>query len=79
MDTGWEREGGMSYEIRTAIYKLPCVKQTASGKLVYRGLSLVLCDDLEGWDAGGREVREGGDICIHRADSSCTAETKTTL
>ena len=79
MDTGWEREGGISCEIRTDIYKLPCVKQTASGKLVYRGFSLVLCDDLEGWDGAGREVREGGGICIHRADSRCTAETKTTL
>ena len=26
----------------------------------------MLCDDLEGWDAvgGGREVQEGGDMCI---------------
>ena len=22
------------------------------------------CDDLEGWGRGGREVHEGGDICI---------------
>ena len=29
---------------------------------------------------GGREVQEGGDICIHIADSlCCTAETNTTL
>ena len=29
-------------------------------------LSLVLRDDLEGWDGGGgREAQEGGDICIH--------------
>ena len=42
------------------------------------GLSSVLCDDLDGWDGGwgGREVQEGGDICIHTADSlCCTAET----
>ena len=39
----------------------------------------MLCDDLDGWD-GGREVQEGGDICIHIADSlHCTAETNTTL
>ena len=33
--------------------------------------SLVLCDNLEGWDGvgGGREVQEGGDICIPVADS----------
>ena len=31
----------------------------------------MLCDDLE-----GREVPEGGDICIHTADSHCcTTET----
>ena len=46
------------------IYTLPCVKQIASGKLLYghRELSLVLCDDLEGWDWGevrGRLKREG--------------------
>ena len=43
----------------------------------------MLCDDLDGWDGevgGGREVQEGGDICIHIADSvRCTAETNTTL
>ena len=34
------------------------------------GLSSVLCDDLEGWD-GGWGQEEGGDICIHIADSFC--------
>jgi len=29
---------------------------------------------------GGREAQEGGDICIHMADSlCCTAETNRTL
>ena len=34
--------------------------------------NLVLCDNLEGWDGvgGGRELPEGGDICIRTADSS---------
>ena len=29
------------------------------------------CDNLEGWDGvgGGREVQEGGDICIPMTDS----------
>ena len=27
----------------------------------------------------GREVQEGGDICIHIADSCCIAETNTAL
>ena len=38
----------------------------------------MLCDDLEGWDGsrGGREVQEGGDMCILMADSHCCmAET----
>ena len=31
----------------------------------------MLCDNLEGWEGagGGREVQEGGDICIPMADS----------
>ena len=41
----------------------------------------MLCGDLNGWDGGGgREVQEGGDICIHIIDSlRCTAETDTAL
>ena len=35
---------------------LPCVKLTASRNLLqYRELGLVLCADLEGWDAEGWE------------------------
>ena len=40
------------------------------------------CDGLEGWAGmgSGREVQEGGDIHILRADShSCMAEINTTL
>ena len=40
----------------------------------------MLCDDLDQWDGGAREVQEGEDICIHIADSlHCTAETNTLL
>ena len=45
----------------------------------------MLCGDLDGWDGvggreRGREVQEGGDICVHIADSlHCTAETNRTL
>ena len=30
-----------------------------------------LCDNLEGWDGmgGGRDVQEGGDMCIPMVDS----------
>ena len=43
---------------------------------------MVLSDDLEGWGEarGWKQPQEGGDICIHTADSlRCTAETNTTL
>ena len=42
----------------------------------------MLCDSLDGWDGagGGREVQEGGDMCILMADSHCCmAETNTTM
>ena len=32
-------------------------------------LNSALCDDLEGWDEGGGVVQEGGNICVHTADS----------
>jgi len=44
--------------------------------------SLVLCGDLVGRtrEVQGREVQEGGDVCIYVADSLwCTAEINTTL
>ena len=47
--TGREGEGGMNWGIRIDIHTLPCLKQTASGKLLsYKEHSLVLCDDLVG-------------------------------
>ena len=40
----------------------------------HREPSLVLCDGLEGF--GGREAREGGDVCTRITDSRCcSAET----
>ena len=84
MDTVGEGENGMKCEIRIGIYTLPCVKQKASGNLLknHRELSSAFCDDLEKWDGqvGGREAQEGGDVCMHRADTlGCTLETNTTL
>ena len=39
----------------------------------------MLCDDLEGM-MGGWAAPEGGDICVHIADSlHCTAKTNTTI
>ena len=57
------------------------VENIASGKLLYSTrISAQCCDDLKKWDgAGGREAQERRDICIHIADSLCTAETNTML
>ena len=46
----------------------------------HRKLSSVLCDGLGvGWGVG-REVQEGGDICIHAVDPlHCIAETNIIL
>ena len=68
MDTGGDGEGGMSWEIRFDINILPCVKQTATGNLLYSTGSsfLVLCDDLDGWDGVG--VWQGGlrgRVCVY--------------
>ena len=49
--------------------------------VLYHLSFLTICDDLEGWDGGGRrEIQKPRDICIHVTDSlHCTAETNTTL
>ena len=40
----------------------------------------MFCDDLEGWDRGdGRKAEEGGDICIHIADSHHFIEENATI
>lgn len=76
--------GRVNWKIRSDIHAPPCVKQIASRNLLYvhHGRSPVLCDDLEGWDGvgAGKQTQDGGDICIHGADSlSCMAATNTTV
>ena len=48
-------------------------KTDSGGNLLYNtgSSNLVLCDDLEEWDGGGKweEVQERGDMCIPVADS----------
>ena len=44
-----------------------------------RELCLLLCDNPDAWDGGRRKAQEGGDTCMHIADSHCTAETNTAL
>ena len=85
MDTEVEGESGTNGESSMEKCTLPYVKWIASGNLLYdsgTSRSRLLCDNLEGWDVvgGGREVQEGGDICIPVADSCwCMAETNTIL
>ena len=48
----------MNWKMKIDINTLPCVKQSASGKLLhFREISSVLCDGLEGWGRGGVEGR----------------------
>ena len=61
-------------------YKCQCysLKSSHPSLLPFcRGLSSVLCDDLEGWDGEDRrEVQEGGHICIYIADSLVAQKVK---
>ena len=57
MWTGWEGRGLVNQEID--INTLPCVKYLVGICHIAREYSLVLYDDLDGWDAGSREVKEG--------------------
>ena len=50
-----------TYKIDSQRKFAPCLGELKQG----------LCINLEGWDGegDGREIQEGGDICIHMADS----------
>ena len=71
-DTGRREERVRCMERVTQKLTLPYVN-IANGNLLLclRKLKQGLCINLEGWDAegDGREVKEGGDICIPMADS----------
>ena len=76
----WEGEGGANWEIRTDTYTQPCVKQIASGKLLYNTGSSDQCPvttERERMQCGaGRKAQGGEDTCKHTAESHCcTAET----
>ena len=74
-----------NWESSIGKYTFPCVKQIASGKLLYHTGSSAWCSvTIErggiGWREGGREVWEEGDLCIFMADSyCCMEETNTTV
>ena len=67
-DTGWEGEGGMNLECSTDIYIPPCVKQTASRRLLYGTRSSALYSvrtERVGWErVGGRLKRNGIDASL---------------
>ena len=79
VDTVGEGGGGMNWEFGTDIYIPPCVKQTASGNLLYSARSSARCSVMTNRDGMGEgEAQEGRGICIHMVHSRCcTAETNT--
>ena len=77
----WEGEmyGGSNMEIYITIRKIDSQWEFA---VCFRKLKQGLCDNLEGWDGegDGREVQEGGDICLPMADSCwCLTENNKIL
>ena len=63
----------MSHRGGPQTYPLPYINQTASRSVLCDpgSSNRVLYDNLEGWDGvgHGREIQEGGGICIPVADS----------
>ena len=76
VDTDGEGEDGTNGESSVDTYTLPRVKQAACG-------SSALCSVMTwrgGMGLGGREVQEGGGMCMRIADShSCPTGTSTSL
>ena len=68
------RRRGDDLESNTDIYTLPCIKQIASGKLLYgtessAWRSVITQMGAMGEEGGGKESQEGRDVCIHIANS----------
>ena len=59
MNTEGERDGGMNWESGIDIYTLPCVKQTAGGKLLHSTGSSAQCTVMMGVGMAGEFRREG--------------------
>ena len=84
LSRGWEEwEVGMYRESNMEIYITICkIDSQRAFALWLRELKLGLCKNLEGCNGNedGKEVQEGGDICIPMADSCwCLAQTNTIL
>ena len=82
MNIAVEEKGGTNWERSITryplshsgpIYTQPCVKQIASGKLLYNIESLAQSSVMTSMDrtGGGRVAKEGGNIRIHIVDSWC--------
>ena len=73
-------EGGTDHESSTETYTLPNVKQKAGGKMLHNPGSSAQCSVTpRGVECmgSGRDVQEGGDVCMLIADSCCCmAETQ---
>ena len=78
-----EGEGGTNWEIGAAVPTWPCVKEITRGKLLRgTGNSARFSVMTRGvrWGSAEREVKDGGDVCVHVADLlHCAAETNRTL
>ena len=75
-----EGEGGVNWDIRIDMYTPPCVKQIASGDLLYGTRNLVWCSVMTRGVGWAGEVQEGGDVCTHIAEPlHCPAEANTVL
>ena len=81
VDTVGKGEGGMNWEIRFDINRLPCVKQIASGNVLYSTGSSAQCSVMtQMWGEKGEGGPRERDYRHTYADSlHCTAETNTTL
>ena len=72
-DTGSDIENGLVDTVQEVVggqterVALTYVHQQEAAAL-HRELSWLLCDNLHTKGEGGREVQEGGNICIHIAD-----------
>lgn len=61
MDTGrWGEEGVGQTECSKETCTLPYLKEDSQFALRLRELKPMLCDNLEGWDRGGREFKREG-------------------
>ena len=78
---GKERVGIERVALKDTYYHMQN-RQLVESCCITQEAQLVLCDNLEGWFGmgSGREIQEGGDICMIMADAHhCVVETNTTL